>query len=260
MTSKKFELLISLASRDIKKRYKDSMVGAAWGFIVPLIMLAIYTAIFSSIFGAKWGGVAVKNHTDYAVLLFVGLIVYTVFAEAITRAPTAILANPNLIKKVVFPLEVLPAVVVLSCLYNAMVAGIALLIFLAFSSFGLHWQALALPILLVPFAALTLGVVYLLASLGVFFRDVDQMAALIARVLQYLTPVLYPSVIFPDSIGRWMRLSPLSIYVEQIRALVVFGQWPAWPQFAWALGWSTATLAFGWWWFQRTRRAFADVA
>ena len=259
MTSKNFALLISLASRDIEKRYKDSIVGAAWGFIVPLIMLAIYTAIFSSIFGAKWGGIPVKNHTDYAVLLFVGLIIYTIFAEAVTRAPTAILGNANLVKKVVFPLEVLPAVVVLSCLYNAMIASVALLIFLAFSSFGLHWQALGLPILLIPFAALTLGVVYLFASLGVFFRDVDQMAALIVRVLQYLTPVLYPSVIFPESIGVWMRLSPLAIYVEQIRALVVFGQWPLWPQFAWAVGCSFAMLGFGWWWFQRTRRAFADV-
>lgn len=257
--SRRIALLISLTSRDIKKRYKESIVGAAWGFIVPLIMLAIYTAIFSSIFGAKWGGVQVSNKTDYAVLLFVGLIIYTVFAEAVTRAPTAILGNPNLVKKVVFPLEVLPAVVLLSCLYNALVASVALAIFLAFSSFGLHWQALALPILLIPFAALTLGVVYFFSSLGVFFRDIDQMAALIVRVLQYLTPVLYPSVIFPDSIGVWMRLSPLAIYVEQIRALVVFGQWPQWPQYTWAVGSSFAMLAFGWWWFQRTRRAFADV-
>lgn len=259
MKSQKLALLVSLASRDIKQRYKHSIVGAAWGLIVPLIMLAIYTAIFSSIFGAKWGGVQVESQADYAVLLFVGLIVYTIFAEAVTRAPTLVLSNPNLVKKVVFPLEILPGVVVLSCLYNAMVAGIALLFFLAFSSFGLHWQMLAVPLLLLPFAALTLGVVYLFASLGVFFRDVDQLAALIARVLQYLTPVLYPSIIFPDSIGQWMRLSPLAIYVEQIRALVVFGQWPVWPQFAWAVGWSLAILAFGWWWFQRTRRAFADV-
>jgi lipopolysaccharide transport system permease protein len=254
-----FALLVSLTKRDIDKRYKHSIVGALWGLLVPLVMLAIYTAIFSTIFGAKWGGVQVRNHSDYAVLLFVGLIVFTMFAEAIARAPTAILANPNLVKKVVFPLEVLPIVVVLSCAYSALIACIPLLLFIAFSSFGLHWQILGFPLLLVPFAALTLGVVYIFSSLGVFFRDVDQAAALLARILQYLTPVLYPSSIFPDAIGSWMRLSPLAIYVEQIRALVVFGQWPDWGRFAWATTFSMATLWFGWWWFRRTKGAFADV-
>jgi len=257
--SKQMSLMWSLAGRDIKKKYKDSVVGAAWGFFVPLIMLGIYTVIFSTIFNAKWGGVQVHSKADYAVLLFIGLIIYTIFAEAVTRAPTVILSNPNFVKKVVFPLEVLPGVIVLSSLYNGAIAGIALLVFLFFSSFGLHWQIIALPIILVPFLALTLGVSYLFASLGVFFRDVDQLAALLTRVLQYLTPVLYPSVIFPDAVGHWMRLSPLSIFVEQARALVVFGEWPDWPHYAWASAWSFGFLAFGWWWFQRTRRGFADV-
>lgn len=259
MISKRMVLLWSLAGRDIKKKYKDSVVGAAWGFFVPLIMLGIYTVIFSTIFNAKWGGVEVRSKTDYAVLLFIGLIIYTIFAEAVTRAPTVIVSNPNFVKKVVFPLELLPGVVVLSSLYNGAIACVALLIFLCFSSFGLHWQLVAFPIILVPFVALTLGVSFLFASLGVFFRDVDQLAALITRVLQYLTPVLYPSVIFPDTIGRWMRLSPLAIFVEQSRALVLFGKWPEWSHYAWACGWSFLVLAFGWWWFERTRKGFADV-
>jgi lipopolysaccharide transport system permease protein len=251
--------LLSLTGRDIQKRYKESILGASWGVIVPLIMLAIYTVIFSAIFSAKWRGVEVNGKADYAVLLFIGLIVYNIFAEALTRAPTAVLGSPNLVKKVVFPLEVLPAVVVLSSLYNAGVATVALVVFMAFSSFGFHWQIIALPLLVLPLVALTLGVTYLFASLGVFFRDVDQLAALIARILQYLTPVLYPSIIFPDSIGRWMRMSPLAVYVEQIRALLVSGTWPHWPQYFWALGCSILTLVVGYWWFQRTRRAFADV-
>lgn len=257
--SRTISLLWSLAARDVNKRYKESIIGAAWGFIVPLIMLAIYTVIFSTIFNAKWGGTAIHNKADYAVLLFIGLIVFNIFAESIARAPTAILGNPNFVKKVVFPLEVLPPVVVLSSLYSAVVAMAAFLVFLFFSSFGLHWQIIALPIILLPFLALTLGVTYLFASLGVFLRDVDQFAALLARVLQYLTPVLYPSVIFPDNIGRWMRVSPLAIFVEQARALVVFGEWPDWIQYGWATACSFAMLAFGWWWFQRTRKAFADV-
>lgn len=259
MIGRRLELLLSLTGRDIKKKYKDSLLGALWGVLVPLIMLAIYTVIFSTIFSAKWKGIEVHTKVDYAVLLFIGLIVYNFFAESLTRAPTAVLSNPNLVKKVVFPLEVLPPVVVLSSLYNAGVATIALGAFLIFSSFGLHWQVILLPILVLPMLALTLGVTYLFASLGVFFRDVDQIAGLLARVLQYLTPVLYPSIIFPDSIGQWMRLSPLAIYVEQIRALIVTGALPDWGLYGWAMAWSVSIFFFGYWWFQRTRRAFADV-
>lgn len=259
MKSRRVELLFSLTGRDIQKKYKDSMLGALWGVIVPLILLAIYTVIFSAIFNARWKGVEVNSKVDYAVLLFIGLIVYNFFAESLTRAPTAVLGNPNLVKKVVFPLEVLPAVAVLSSLYNAGIASIALVIFLVFSSFGFHWQVLLLPVLLVPMVALTLGVTYLFASLGVFFRDIDQLAGLLARILQYLTPVLYPSVIFPDTVGVWMRLSPLAVYVEQIRALIVTGELPQWGAYFWAVGWSGLFLVFGYWWFQKTRRAFADV-
>jgi len=259
MMRRRLELLLSLTSRDINKKYKESMLGALWGLVVPLIMLGIYTVIFSTIFSAQWKGVQVHSKVDYAVLLFIGLIVYNFFAESLTRAPTAVLHNPNLVKKVVFPLEVLPPVVVLSSLYNAGVAAIALAFFILFSSFTFHWALLLLPILVVPLLMLTLGVTYLFASLGVFFRDVDQFAALLARVLQYLTPVLYPSIIFPDAIGKWMRLSPLAVYVEQIRALIVSGTLPNWGLYAWAVGWSLLIFFVGYWWFQRTRRAFADV-
>ncbi|MDR6095867.1 ABC transporter permease [Stenotrophomonas sp. SORGH_AS_0321] len=259
MKSRRLELMLSLTGRDIQKKYKDSVLGALWGVLVPLIMLAIYTVIFSAIFNAKWKGIEVHSKADYAVLLFIGLIVYNIFAESLARAPSAVLGSPNLVKKVVFPLEVLPAVVVMSSLYNAGVACVALVVFLVFSSFGLHWQIVLLPILIVPMIALTLGVTYLFASLGVFFRDIDQLAGLLARILQYLTPVLYPSIIFPDTVGQWMRLSPLAIYVEQIRALIVAGTLPDWGSYLWAVCWSGAILWLGYWWFQRTRRAFADV-
>jgi lipopolysaccharide transport system permease protein len=255
----RIDLLISLTRRDIDRRYKESVVGAAWGIVVPLIMLGIYTVIFSTIFQARWGDMKVVGKADYAVILFIGLIVFGIFAEAVTRAPTAILSQPNLVKKVKFPLELLPLVVVLSCLYNAAVASVGFCAFLAYSSFGLHWEMLALPVLLIPFVALVVGVTFLLSSLGVFLRDVDQIAALLARVLQYLTPVLYPSSIFPSPIGELMRASPLAMQVEQIRALVIFGQWPDWGSYAISSLVSLLILAFGWFWFRKTQRAFADV-
>lgn len=230
-----------------------------WGLIVPFVLLAIYTVIFSTIFNARWGGMEVPGKVDYAVILFVGLIVYGIFAESITRAPTCVASQPNFVKKVVFPLELLPGVVVLTSLYNGLMAGAALLIVLAFSSFGLGWHLLLFPVILLPMLALTAGVTLFFASLGVYLKDTDQFAGLVARVLQYLTPVLYPSTIFPGPIGAAMRASPLAVQVEQLRALIVFGEFPSLAPYLYSTGMSLLSLAAGVWWFKRTRKGFADV-
>jgi len=258
--SRRVDLLLSLTSRDIKMKYRESVIGAAWSILVPLVLLGIYTVIFSTIFQAHWGHTKIERKTDYAVILFIGLITYGIFAEAITRAPAVILQHPNFVKKVVFPLEVLPVMVVLSSLYNAGMASIALLGFLFFSSFGVHLGAIAvLPVLLVPYIAFVTGLSLIFASLGVFLRDFDQFASLIARVMQYLSPILYPSLIFPEPYRSIMRANPLATYVEQIRALVVFGEFPDWTALGIASLWSVATLAIGWYWFAKTRKGFADV-
>lgn len=256
---KKWELLLSLTRRDIERKYKDSLIGSLWGVIVPFVLLAIYTVIFSTIFNAKWAGMEVSGKVDYAVILFVGLITYNIFAEAVTRAPGCISGQPNFVKKIVFPLELLPGVVVLDALYNGMMSGIALVIVLAFSSFGLSWHLLLFPIILIPMLALTTGVCLVFASLGVYLKDTEQFAAMFARVLQYLTPVLYPSVIFPGSVGAAMRLSPLAVQVEQMRRLVIFGEWPALYPYLYSTGMSLLIFVIGLWWFNRTRRGFADV-
>ncbi|WP_028770279.1 ABC transporter permease [Silanimonas lenta] len=254
-----WDLFRALALRDIRKRYTETLLGASWGLLVPLVMLAIYTIIFSEIFKAKWGGLEVAAKTDYAVILFVGLIIYGIFAESVARAPSLIVSQPNLVTKVVFPLRLLPMVAVSTSLYSALVSLVPLLVFLAFSSFGLHLEALLAPLLLIPTIAFVLGFTFLFASLGVFLRDVDQFAALFARVMQYLTPVLYPSEIFPEPIRSVMRASPLAVQVEQLRDLIVFGKLPDWSDFGVSAVISFLVFLAGYWWFQRTRRAFADV-
>ena len=158
-----------------------------------------------------------------------------------------------------FPLELLPGVVVLNALYNGMMSGLALVIVLAFSSFGLSWHLLLFPIILLPMLALTAGVCLVFASLGVYLKDTEQFAAMFARVFQYLTPVLYPSAIFPGVVGKVMRLSPLAVQVEQMRALIVFGELPALYPYLYSTGMSLLVFAAGVWWFNRTRRGFADV-
>lgn len=256
---RKFDLLFSLAGRDFKLKYRESVLGTIWSVLVPLVMLGLYTVIFSTIFSARWGGEPVVNKVDYAVILFIGLIVYGVFADTISRAPSVILSNPGFVKKVVFPLEVLPGVAMLSALYNAAMECIALLIFLCFSSFGFHAEALLFPIVLVPFLIMVYGLALIFASLGVFIRDFDQFAGLVARVMMYLLPVLYPAKIFPEPWRSMMEADPLAVFVGQMRGLVVYGRIPEWSQLGVASVWSLAVLAVGCFWFQKTRKAFADV-
>jgi lipopolysaccharide transport system permease protein len=253
------DLLLNLTSRDIRQKYQESVIGAAWSILVPLIVLGIYTVIFSTLFHARWEGRPVVNKADYAVLLFIGLITYGIFAETISRAPTVILQQPNFVKKVVFPLEVLPGVVVLSSLYNAGMASVALFAFLCLSSFGLHIQALMFPLILIPYLAFLYGLALIFSSLGIFLRDFDQFAALLARVTIYLSPVLYPSTIFPEPYRSMMKVSPMAVFIEQLRALIAFGQMPDWRQLGWATFWSILTLVIGCYWFGKTRKAFADV-
>lgn len=256
---RKFDLLFSLAGRDFKLKYRESILGAVWSVLVPLVMLGLYTAIFSTIFSARWGGEPVVNKVDYAVILFIGLIVYGIFADTIARAPTVITTNPGFVKKVVFPLEVLPGVVILSALYNAAMECVALLMFLCFSSFGFHWEALLFPIVLIPFLTMVYGLALIFSSLGVFIRDFGQFAGLVARVMMYILPVLYPAKIFPEPWRSAMEGNPLAVFVEQMRALVLHGKLPEWSQLGVASVWSLVILAIGSFWFQKTRRAFADV-
>lgn len=256
---RKFDLLFSLAGRDFKLKYRESVLGTVWSVLVPLVMLGLYTAIFSTIFSARWGDKPVVNKVDYAVILFIGLIVYGVFADTIARAPSVILNNPGFVKKVVFPMEVLPGVAMLSALYNAGMECVALFIFLCFSSFGFHVEMLLFPVVLIPFLAMVYGLALIISSLGVFIRDFDQFAALITRVMMYILPVLYPAKIFPEPWRSMMEANPLAVFVEQMRGLVVFGYIPQWSQLGRASVWSLVILAIGSFWFQKTRKAFADV-
>ena len=257
--TRKIDLLFSLAGRDFKLKYRESVLGAIWAVLVPLVMLGLYTAVFSTIFSARWGGKPVVNKVDYSVILFVGLIVYGIFADTIARAPSVILSNPGFVKKVVFPLEVLPGVGLLSALYNAGMECVALLIFMCFSSFGLHLEMLLFPVVLIPFLMMVYGLALIFASLGVYIRDFDQFAGLLTRVMMYIMPVLYPATIFPEPWRSRMEANPMAVFVEQMRELMLFGHQPNWSQLGIASAWSVVILAFGCFWFQKTRKAFADV-
>jgi len=185
------ELILASAKREILGRYRGSVLGLLWSFFNPIFMLAVYTFVFSVVFKARWS-VGSESKTEFALVLFAGLIVFNLFAECINRAPALILANPNYVKKVVFPLETLTFVSLLSALYHALISlGVWLAAYVIL--FGVpHASALYLPFVVMPFALFILGLSWILASLGVYLRDVSQFIGVITSVLMFLSPIFYP--------------------------------------------------------------------
>ena len=252
------QLIARMGQREIIGRYKGSAMGLAWSFITPLFMLAIYTFVFSVVFQARWG-TSEESKTQFAVVLFAGLIVHTLFSDVINRAPQLVLGNVNYVKKVVFPLEILPVVQLLSATFHALVSVAVLIAAQLVFQGSLPITALLLPVVLLPFLLLTLGLAWCLASLGVFVRDVGQTISLITSVMLFMSPVFFPVQSLPPALQPWMHLNPLTFVIEQVREVVVWGRLPDWHGLAVYSLASIATAWLGFAWFQKTRKGFADV-
>ena len=252
------QLIARMGQREIIGRYKGSAMGLAWSFITPLFMLAIYTFVFSVVFQARWG-TSEESKTQFAVVLFAGLIVHTLFSDVINRAPQLVLGNVNYVKKVVFPLEILPVVQLLSATFHALVSVVVLIAAQLVFQGSLPITALLLPVVLLPFLLLTLGLAWCLASLGVFVRDVEQTISLVTSVMLFMSPVFFPVQSLPPALQPWMHLNPLTFVIEQVREVVVWGRLPDWQGLAVYSIASIATAWLGFAWFQKTRKGFADV-
>lgn len=233
-------------------------MGVMWSFLHPLLMLAVYTFVFSVVFKSRWPGGS-GNRVEFALMLFTGLVVFSVFSECINRAPNLVLGNVNYVKKVVFPLEVLPIVSMLSALFHA---AVSLSVWYVFHLlyFGLPpVTGLLLPLVLLPLILFTLGVSWFLASLGVYVRDVAQVVGIVTTVLLFLSPVFYSVGVLPTHLQTLMHLNPLTDVIEQARAVLVAGagldvqRWLVSVAIGLLVAW--AGLA----WFRATRRGFADV-
>jgi lipopolysaccharide transport system permease protein len=249
-----------MIKREVTGRYKGSVMGLAWSFFHPVLMLAVYTFVFSEIFKSRWGveGDA-DSKTQFALLLFVGMIVLNLFSEVTNRAPSLILGNANYVKKVVFPLEILPIVTMGAALFHCLVNLAVLLLAFALFNGYLQWSVLSLPFVLLPLVVLTLGLSWLLASLGVFLRDIGQTITIITTVMMFLAPVFYPISAVPETYRPYILANPLTFIIEQARDVIVWGRWPDWS----GLGlYAFIAIIFAWAgyaWFQKTRKGFADV-
>ncbi len=253
------QLIAQMTKREVVGRYKGSVLGLAWSFFNPVLMLAVYTFVFSVVFKARWGLGEEETRAQFAMVLFAGLIVHGLFAEVLNRAPNLIFSNVNYVKKVVFPLEILPGIALGTALFHSIVSLFVLLVALLLTNGFLYWTVILLPLVLLPLVILVLGLAWMLASLGVFLRDVGQTITILTMVLLFLSPIFYPITALPVEFRGWIMANPLTFIIEQARAVLIWGQLPNWIGLGAYSVVSTAMAWLGYAWFQKTRKGFADV-
>jgi lipopolysaccharide transport system permease protein len=253
-----FTLVVQMARRNVAGRYRGSFAGLLWSFLNPLLLLVLYTFLFGVIFKSRWNA-QTTNPFQYAMVLFAGLNINTFFSECANRATTLIVDNTNFVKRVVFPLETLTWSTIGSGLFHLFVSTIVLLAVSPFVMGHIPWTAILFPIVVLCFLPFMAGTVWLLASLGVYLRDLKQVVGIVTMALLFLAPILYPPSLIPGQYRNLLYLNPLTVIAEASQNVLIFGKPPLWNLlgvyvlvsglFAW--------LAFAW--FEQTRKGFADV-
>ena len=253
------QLILQMTQREIAGRYTGSLIGSAWSFIHPLLMLIIYTFVFSVVFKARWGTNENESKTEFAIILFAGMIVFNIFSEVVNRAPSLILSNVNYVKKVVFPLEILPWVALGTSLFHA---GASLLVLLAVQllfKVMLPWTVILFPLVLLPLIFFSMGLAWFLAAMGVFIRDIGQITSVVTTVLMFLSALFYPVSALPREYQAVLSFNPLVFLISESRKVLVFAAMPAWGDWVVLLLVSLTIASLGFWWFQKVRKGFADV-
>lgn len=256
-----YPLILQLIKREVAGRYRGSLLGLLWSFINPILMLAVYTFVFSVVFKVRLDqetGVY-DDKFAFALLLFAGLIVFNLFSECLSRAPGLILTNVNYVKKIIFPLEILPWVTLGSALFHAGISFLVLLTFLLIIDHPIHWTLIYLPVIVLPFLLLIMGLSWLLASIGVFVRDIGQFIGLILTILLFMSPIFYPASALPESVRDYLFLNPLTFIIEQTRGVTLYGQSPDWIGLIAYYMIAVLVAWIGLRWFEKTRKGFADV-
>lgn len=252
------ELIYVSAKREVYGRYRGSTFGMLWSLFNPLLMLVVYTFIFSVVFNARWR-IDSESKTEFALVLFAGLIVFNLFSECINRAPSIIISNANYVKKVVYPLEILPFIVLLSALYHTFISLVVWMVAYMLLHGVPHITILYLPVIFAPFCLFIMGLSWVLSSLGVYLRDVSQVIGILTTVLMFMSPIFFPASALPESYRHLIYLNPLTPVIEQTRDVLFWGH----PPDFYVVGiYGVVTLGISWLgfvWFQKTRMGFADV-
>lgn len=253
-------LIVQMTKREISHRYRGSVLGFAWSFVNPMLMLAVYTFVFSVVFKARWGiGGAEESRVDFAITLFAGLIVFNLFAEILNQAPTLVLGNVNFVKRVIFPLEILPLVSIGVVLFQGFVSLLVLMAAQLIFKHNVPWTVVYLPIILIPLLLAGLGVSWFLSALTVYIRDVAHITTVLTTVLMFVSAVFFPISALPEQYQGIIRLNPLAMIISDGRNALVYGLPPNWAALGWLFLFGICVAVGGYWWFQKARRGFADV-
>lgn len=256
----KIRLLKQLTVRDIETRYRGSGLGIFWAVATPLLNLAVFTFVFGTVFQSRWAGSQSTGSTyEFAVILFIGLITFQFLADILNRAPSLIRSQPGYVTKIQFPLELMPLAVVLGSNFNLLIGILITLPFIYFVFGSIPLMALMLPVVLFPFAVLCAGLSWLIASLGVFIRDISQVVPSITTAMLFLSPVFFPLDVLPQWVLPFIYANPITVPVDQVRDILVFGIFPDLRILAIYTVTSSAIASVGYFWFKATQKGFADV-
>jgi lipopolysaccharide transport system permease protein len=252
------QLLSQLTRREIHGRSKGSILGLLWLVITPMLLLAVYTFVFSKVLKTQWSA-STESTAVFASILFVGLCIFNVLADVLNRSARLIIDHANYVKRVVFPLELLVVVSCLATLYQFAINMLVLLASLLLFSDGPSIIVFYLPLVVLPVVLLALGGGWLISSLGVYLRDVAPLVALAITALLFLSPVFYPVEAMPQSLQAWYAFNPLALAIAQARGVLLWGTAPSWISLAWQILGSSFLAWLGFCWFQITKKGFADV-
>lgn len=252
-------LFMQMLKRDIQQRYRGSQLGFLWAFFYPVLMLLVYTFVFGMVMKVKWG-VEGQNNIDFGLILFAGLLLHGLLAEVMIGSVRLITGNSQYVKKVVFPLEILSLVCLANALFHMLLGLSILLVIFVITGNTLHWTLLLTPVVLFPFVVFLMGASWFVSVLGVYVRDLGQVIGVLMTVMMFLCSIVFPFDRLPIEIQPYVLwLNPLTIIVEQLRAVLLFGQMPDWSLLGTYTIFAFLMFFVGVWFFKRTRDGFADV-
>lgn len=253
-----WSLTFELSKREVLGRYRGASFGLLWSLISPFLMLAVYTFAFGNILRSRWPQIG-RDHHSFALILFMGLIIHGFFAECMNRSPTLIVGNANYVKRVIFPLEILPWPMTLSALFHLMMNLFAFVVLQLIADGQVYWTIVLFPLVIAPLVLLSLGVSWALAALGVYFRDINQITGVLTTALLFTSTAIMPLSAVSIN-NQWIfRLNPLSFIIDQCRAVALWGLTPDWTGLS-LYGLCALIVAYmGYGAFAATRKGFADV-
>lgn len=251
-------LVTELSKREILGRYRGASFGLFWSLISPFLMLLVYTLAFGTVMKAKWPQ-AQDGSSHYSLILFVGLIVHGFFAECLTRAPLLITSNPNFVKKIIFPLELMPWPMVVSALFHAVMNVVVFIVLRLVIDHTFTWQIILLPLIMMPLVIFTLGLSWFLAAAGVYLRDISQVTGVLATAMLFLSSAMFPVSALPENFRFLVQLNPLTFIIDQAREAALWGRAPDWHGLGLYLLMGIVVMYAGYAVFRVTRRGFGDV-